>query len=180
MPIEKTDTYKEQLIALRDNSQKAWKGIYKEGRPMVFKYVMSNSGSRQDAADILQEGVCILMEKINDPNFELTSKASTFLYSICRFRWMYRLREGGKIETVNTFPEELMINPEIDHEKEELLQKMYKGISELGDSCKKIIQFFYLEKKSTKEIAVALGLSNADTVKSQKYRCLKQLKTICG
>lgn len=140
--MENLGKYQKQLKALLSDSGNEWKALYKEARPMVFNYVMNNSGSRQNAEDLLQEGMCILLDKIKTPGFVLTSKPTTFLYSICRYRWLYQLREQNKVETTNNFPEELIADPEIDHEKENRFKQMYKSLDQLGDTCQKIIRFF--------------------------------------
>jgi DNA-directed RNA polymerase specialized sigma subunit len=42
--------------------------------------------------------------------------------------------------------------------------------------CKSILQHYYLDNLNLKEIALSLGYKSAQSVKVQKYRCLKTLK----
>ena len=66
-----------------------------------------------------------------------------------------------------------------DEEKEnteiKLLQTAFEN---LGEQCKKVIQLFYYEEKKLDEILTILNYTNKDVLKSQKSRCMKQLKDL--
>ena len=53
-----------------------------------------------------------------------------------------------------------------------------EALKELGDPCKSILTQFYYEQFSMEMIAEKFGYTNSDTAKTQKYKCLKRLKTI--
>ena len=55
---------------------------------------------------------------------------------------------------------------------------LQKGLNKLGDQCKKVLELFYYEEKKLDEIQSILGYTNKDVLKSQKSRCLKQLKEL--
>ena len=174
-------TDQELLLAMKNGDRMAWRELYQNSRKMIFSYIKENSGNQEDAADILQEGICVLLAKIKSKDFELTSKLSTFLFSICRNLWLMQLRKKGKSEKTNTIPEgQIPAEIEVVDEKEKLLQKIEKHFNELGDSCRNILTMFYYKKVSMEDIATKLGIKNSDTVKAQKYRCLKQLKSKCS
>jgi len=46
----------------------------------------------------------------------------------------------------------------------------------MGDKCRELLILFYFRRLSLKEIAAELDYSNTDSVKSQKYKCIRQLK----
>jgi DNA-directed RNA polymerase specialized sigma24 family protein len=46
---------------------------------------------------------------------------------------------------------------------------------DLGDTCRKILTLYYFEKLSMNDIADQLGFANADTAKTKKYKCKKEL-----
>jgi DNA-directed RNA polymerase specialized sigma subunit len=66
-----------------------------------------------------------------------------------------------------------------DAEKDEFeIKQLQKGLNQLGEQCKKILDLFYYQSKNLAAICKLLNYENTDVVKSQKSRCLKQLKQI--
>ncbi|WP_026764107.1 RNA polymerase sigma factor [Sediminibacterium salmoneum] len=63
-------------------------------------------------------------------------------------------------------------------QKEEQIVLLQSYYEKMGVHCKKILQLFYYEEKKLEEIVHLLGYENKDVVKSQKSRCIKQLKTL--
>ena len=51
-----------------------------------------------------------------------------------------------------------------------------KAFSSLGKRCKEILTLFYYRGYSIEEIVEALQYENKNVVKSQKSRCVKQIK----
>ena len=58
------------------------------------------------------------------------------------------------------------------------MQLLQQFFMQLGNQCKKIITLFYYEEKRLDEIVELLGYENKEVAKSQKSRCLKQLKNL--
>jgi len=48
-------------------------------------------------------------------------------------------------------------------------------LQELGESCKKILELFYYENLSMKEIVSQMHYENEQVVRNKKYKCLQQL-----
>ena len=57
-------------------------------------------------------------------------------------------------------------------EREKILAKC---IDQLGETCKKVLMFYYFEEMSMQDIADKLGFANTDTAKTKKYKCKKKL-----
>lgn len=155
--------------------------LYKEYFEMVANIVLTNSGSKDDADDIFQDTVIVLYEKIKSGTFVLTSSLKTYLYSVSKNLWLYRLRQIVRDSKLNesflAVPAE-DFNVDYYYEENNRQDKMTEYIQLLGDSCKKILLMFYYEKLSTKAIAAKLELAGSDYVKTQKYRCLQKLKSL--
>ena len=56
--------------------------------------IHSNGGRPQDAEDVFQEALIILVGKIRKSDFKLTAKLSTYLFSVCRFLWKDKRKEN--------------------------------------------------------------------------------------
>lgn len=161
---------------IREQDRKTLSQIYEKGYPMLEKYILDNSGNRDDAADIFQDAMYLLIKKTADPQFELNAKISTFLFGIGRNLWLKKLTkkkpdEKGVIAELSY--DEL---PEEDFEQFERTKLMKKCIDLLGEPCKTIIVQFYFFQTSMKEIAEQLHYTNANNAKNQKYKCFIRLK----
>lgn len=166
----------ELVQKIREQDTRTLTAIYKEIYPMVEKYVLDNSGSSDDAKDVFQDAMFLLFRKVQDVNFQLTSKLSTFLYGIGRNLWLKKLTKK-KID-LKDYTEENKFEEieEEEHLKLERTKLMKQCIEQLGEPCKTIIVQFYFLKSSMQEIAEMLNYTNANNAKNQKYKCFKRLQ----
>src|SRR5690606_37629818 len=67
--------------------------------------------------------------------------------------------------------------PGDSEESENFRQKVVMKVMEhLGEPCKSLLEAFYFRSLSMHEIAIELAYKNADVVKSQKARCMNEVK----
>jgi RNA polymerase sigma factor (sigma-70 family) len=166
----------EIIDKIRQEDRRTLSDIYKEVYPMVEKYILDNSGNANDAQDIFQDAFYILIKKVSDESFELTSKLSTFLFGISKNLWLKKLTKK-KLDVADYTNEVKSDLISIEEEKNLSKNKLLKGCIELlGEPCKTIIVQFYFMQTSMKEIAEMLHYTNANNAKNQKYKCFVRLK----
>jgi RNA polymerase sigma factor (sigma-70 family) len=160
----------------------ALKYLYKAYYPFIRIYVVKNSGGNEDAADIFQEAIVVLYNKIREKTFRGDSNIKTFLYSVARNLWLKELRKHPvkisgitDIEEFTNFEQIESISSETE-EKENIVRKL---INELGNRCKEILIDYYYTKLSMKEIMLKLGLGSEQATKNKKYRCMQRLIELC-
>ncbi len=179
--ISGTPTDSEVILGILNNSESVVKRLYLAYFPMVLQLIINNSGDVDDAKDIYQEAIIILYNKVKNGDFELSSKLKTYIYSVCRRLWLKRLsqlnRYGGDIKD---FEEYLSVDDETEKNNERDIQfnRMGEALKLLGEPCKTIIEDFYINNRSMKEICEEFGYTNADNAKTQKYKCLQRLKKL--
>ena len=170
---------KELLEGLALGDKKAVETIYKDNFNMVQSLVINNNGSAQEAKDVFQEAMIVLLEKARSGNFELNCQIKTYVYSVCRRIWLKRLQQYNRytneVESmVGTVPVEEDVE---EYEKrDQEFAMMEKAIGSLGEPCKSLIEAFYIQKRNMQDIASQFGYTNADNAKNQKYKCLMRLK----
>lgn len=71
--------------------------LYKLYFPAISAFIKQNSGNIEDSQDVFQETILILLQKVRQPGFELTSSLKTYLFSISRNLWLKRLRDNKSI-----------------------------------------------------------------------------------
>src|SRR4028118_1813950 len=94
-------TDKELLIKLQKKEEPAFMLLYKFYYPSIKHYIQKNQGNNADAEDIFQESIIVLFEKIDSPDFILTSSLKTYLFAIARNLWLKRLRGAKLIHEVD-------------------------------------------------------------------------------
>ena len=165
----------EEIIAgIRSRNNCVLQYIYKEYYPTVHHFIISNSGSPDDAKDIFQDSIIVIYRKLKDEeHFFLNSSFKTFIYSIARHLWLKHLRnakyEEKKISDQGRFIE-LKEEPfKIDNEdiRMALYQKYFR---ELPDDCQEILKLT-VKDIPQREIARILGFKSENYVKKRKHFC---------
>jgi len=149
--------------------------------PVVKKFVIKNSGSKQDAEDIFQDALIILFNKIKNDAFQLNSSLNTYIFGICKNLWLEQLRKNKKEMLSDTFViNDAQIIEEIqsDLEENQKNKKAFDALSQLGEKCRELLNLFYYKKLSMSEIASRLGFAGEKVAKNQKYRCIEKAKEI--
>jgi DNA-directed RNA polymerase specialized sigma24 family protein len=62
-----------------------------------------------------------------------------------------------------------------DIDRRERIEIINNSINQLGDTCRKILTYYYFDNLSMSDIAEKMGFANADTAKTKKYKCKKEL-----
>lgn len=161
---------REILDKIKRGDESALQYLYKKHYRMMLNLVMRNSGSEDEAKDIFQDALIVFWEKVINEKLTLTSKISTYLYSICQNLWRKELeRKGRHTSEMNDVPDT------VDQDKQERIDIVNQCIAQLGESCKQILLYYYYEKLSMQDIAEKMGFANADTAKTKKYKCKQEL-----
>lgn len=159
--------------------QRAITHIYqeKELKNQIIALVTKNSGSRDEGIEIFHEGIIALDENIRKGKYEEKGKLRGYLYTLCRFLWLNKIKRSSK----TTYTSELNQLDEVNFETPESLsmsneQKDILGqlLSRLGEKCEKILELWKLSY-SMEEIADQVGLGNAGIARRQRYRCYQKL-----
>jgi RNA polymerase sigma factor (sigma-70 family) len=160
----------EVLAKIKKGEESALDFLYKKYYRMMTKLVITNSGTEDEARDIYQDALIVFWEKARKGNLVLTSKISTFIYSICLNLWRKELERKSRLSSEEKDDIEF-----IDIEKKERIQIVRACINELGETCKRILMYYYFDGLSMNDIAEKLGYANTDTAKTKKYKCKKRL-----
>lgn len=146
---------------------------------MAKFFVIKNSGNFEEAQDVFQDAIIVLYEKTKISDFKLTCALKTYIYSIVRNLWLKALSKKKIKVSITDY--EKFYNIPIEEEPEENKDKMSEvnaALKLLGDKCRQLLVSFYFEKKKMQLIAEELGYEKAVNAKSQKYKCMQQLKKL--
>jgi RNA polymerase sigma factor (sigma-70 family) len=120
--------------------------------------VFQKGGTTEDARDIFQDGLIIMLEKLDNKEFALTCKFKTFLYCVCENLWKSVL---DKRQAAANY---LTRRPEPEGEKDFsdsidllLYEEIFRETFETLDPISKKILTLYWQEISPQEIADKLG-----------------------
>jgi len=173
----------QQLIQLLKEADKdVLKRIYTEHRSSFIFFAQKFCSSKEDIVDAYQDAIIVLQEKaIQGKIEELNCTLKTYLFGIGKYMLYEKMRKQNKMvsepkskhEEYNYHSIATDFLGEEPNKKELQLQHAF---ATLGKKCKEILSLFYYRGYTIEEIYLYLNYENKNVVKSQKSRCIKQLK----
>ena len=169
------------LQQLQQGDEEALVTLYEANRHMIGDFLSRNNGTEDDTDDMLQEALVILWERVRSGRFDHRAQLSTFIFATVKNIWLQRLARKKKEKRTD-----IDLNATIDTGQDALERLIEceetaivrEALDRIGDPCKTLLLLFYWEERPMQEIARHMGFANADTVKSKKYQCKKELKKI--
>lgn len=163
-------------------------------RGRVISYLRKQfSVSEDDLDDIFQESSMALFLNVRDGKLStLTSSLGTYFMKVCINQTLKFL--GKNSRTKPLFDDRRITNSDfvrddkiaelygacIDAEEEERKTRMEllvnNIIASMTDTCKNILHSYYWDDFSTSTIADMFNFSDANSVKAQKYKCVKKFR----
>ena len=171
------------IKGFRDNDDRVIGQFYKKHRQAFFAF-FKRTYSKDEAyiAELFQDSCVRLWRNVRDGKLTeqgLESTLTTYLFSIGKYTMMSRDRKAGKcteyqelIDGLDPLGED---SEEASHHKE-LLDFVCRMVSTLKAPCDKLLTAQYWDRLSGEEIAKKLGYNSADSVKSQKFKCMRKLR----
>jgi len=166
------------IEALLKNDSRVLNELYKRYSGKIVGYVTKNSGSFDDAQDIIQETLMTIYHQAKDKNFILTCPFDAYFYLLCKRKWLNNLNKKG-IKRVTILEEIISITDEqeILASETELFEKrsslFEEKLIELGGKCKELLDMAFKIKKMQK-VAEILGVTYG-YARKKKSECLGKL-----
>jgi len=166
------------LDNLKNEDNASFEVLYKFYFPSVLTHIIQNFGSTEDAEDIFQEAIIVLLQKIRHTDFVLTSSLKTYIFAIARNLWLKRLRDN-KLITVNNFDkyqqesEQFTFELKPEPTKEE---KVTSWLTKITENCQRILKAIFFYKEPMGSLMQKMGWKNKHTAANQQYKCIQQVK----
>lgn len=166
---------------LKKGDEKTIHSIYVENKNGFSLFAAKYNLDGDDLLDIYQDSIIAMCENAKKGTIDqLESSITTYLFSIGKYMIYKKLKSKNKVISIEY---EALLPQVIEDETDEsendndlaLLQNNFK---KLGEQCQKVLTAFYYEEKKLDTILIELNYTNKDVLKSQKSRCLKQLKDL--
>jgi RNA polymerase sigma factor (sigma-70 family) len=168
-----------EALATPQNSNEAISFLYKKCYYVLENLVMKNGGNKMDAEDVIQETMITFIEMVRVGKFRGESAIKSILYSISKNIWTTKFRKTTQ-ENIR-IDKYVLENENFESDITEQIQKNESNkivgqvFDKIGDSCKKILTFYYYEDLSFKEILDKTDYENEQVIRNKKYKCMKTL-----
>ncbi len=173
---------KDQYVVdkLKQNDLKALDEVYLTYKKEFILFARTFSISEDAIADVYQETIISLYENIQNKKLEhLTSTLKTYLFAIGKFKIYKQLNKNKRLNhegnSIHISEEMQLFETEVNDERQ---RKLQTALKQLGSKCQKILELYYYNGMTLDEIRTELDYTSKDVLKSQKSRCLKQLKEL--
>ena len=173
---------KKHIEELKKDNHQVWVDLYKNISQQMISWIILKYRdlNEKDAQDLLQESLLILRDRIQSPDFQLSTSLVNYLQVVIRNQARnliskIRIRKYAQIDEmeavrVEETPEHILIN------KEHYVY-LHKCIGKLSEGYQEIIQLM-LQGHNIEAIQKHLGHKNKDTTSSQIYKAKKALRKL--
>ncbi|GAA6765818.1 hypothetical protein AAFH68_17560 [Flavobacterium sp. CGRL1] len=164
---------------LKMGESKSYRLLYQFYFPSIALYVKQNQGNNEDAEDVFQEAIIVLFQKVNEPQFVLTSSLKTYLYAVSKNVWLKKLRDN-KIKIIN---DELSLSDykneivSFEMEPENLREeKLENWLQKITSHCQNILKALFFYEMPMQNLMIKMGWKNKHSASNQKHKCIQQIK----
>jgi RNA polymerase sigma factor (sigma-70 family) len=157
-------------------------GTYREMYALYFddvrRFIMARKGSMEDAEDIFQDTMVILIEKLRRDNFQLTASLKTYIVAIAKYNWFKKYKTAQKETFVTAaFSNEfyLAVDDAVVSEKT-YWERIKTAMHKITGHCNRLLQDMFFKNKPAAVIQKEYGYSSLHNTQNQKYKCLNQIR----
>lgn len=168
------------LADLKGENNQAFGRLYQSYFGMVDYYIIKNSGSTNDAEDIFQDTMVVLIEKLRQDNFQLTASIKTYIMAIAKNLWLKRLRNNRvAMDFELLYEDEFMQEIDLSIEAEKSYKdKLQNYMHKITKHCKGLIHDIFFKEKAIEQIQKEYGYTSIHNAQNQKHKCIEQIRKV--
>lgn len=170
----------EIINELKGENNQAFGQLYKAYFGMVQRFVIKNSGRTEDAEDIFQDTLLVLVEKLKQDDFYLTASIKTYIMAIAKNLWFKHLRTAYReVEFSEQHDRQFFedINQAIEDEKT-YWNKLQNYLEQITTHCQHLIRKMFFQSESIEQIQKEYGYSSKHNAQNQKHKCVEQIRRV--
>lgn len=166
------------IDGLLKNNSFIIQAIYEKFVPKVVNYIKQNSGSADEAQDVIQETLITIYNQATEKKLQLTCPFDAYFFLLCKRKWLNELKKSSNKEvTINEEvlskgdeAQELAFETSVFGEKQALFTEMF---NKLGTACKDLLTATF-KIKHMEEVAKSLDVTYA-YARKKKSLCIGKL-----
>ena len=153
--------------------------VYNKYRKFCQDYLEKKKGCpTEDAEDIFMDALLVLRENILKSKMLYLEGIQNYMLTVCLNTYRERVRAQIRKSEEGMYVKELFYESQKNEEATEHYQQTVaitlQALSQLGESCRQIIRYYYIDHLSMSDIAEEMKWKSPEVAKTTKSRCLKQ------
>lgn len=168
----------EVIRKIQLGDRQVMKDLYKALRPSFISFLKQYDVDDETMKDIFQDSMIAFYKSVVNNKYDPTkSSLKTYIYTIGK----YKVIDWAKKHNLHASLPALPPTPEVDLGYKELTPRqilLKHNFVLLGAKCQEIIRLFYYRGLSLKDIVQRGYYKDENSVKSQKSRCISQLRAL--
>ncbi|WP_422360922.1 sigma-70 family RNA polymerase sigma factor [Reichenbachiella sp.] len=151
----------------REDTISQW---YEKVFPKIAAYIKQRGGNLEVAKEVFQTAIVLYYEKLCGTNFQPLVSDGAYLMGISKKLWLKYQKKNALVESLDEI--------EITAEKDKTLstRKLLLHLKQSGEKCMELLQSFYYEKLSMKQVADRYGYASERSATVKKYKCLEKVR----
>lgn len=169
----------ETFLGLKSKDNQSYQILYTFYYPSVRNFILKNNGSEDDAKDIFQETILVLLEKVPKDDFNLTSSLKTYIFAISSNLWLKRLRDSNRMvkTELGIYEKYLTDYEEVEKEITETNAKRTMNVFQrITHKCVVLLRAIFYDEKNIDTVTKEFGYTNKHNAQNQKFKCLEQAR----
>ena len=178
IPPKRTD--KELLDELRAGNNRGFETLYRQCYPSIERFVLQNNGDQDQAKDLFQETLLIVLNALQEPSFQLTSSLKTYVFAVSKNLWLKQLRQSARwtsIDDTAELPGVVSVELETPPTAYETVKLI---LAKLTAHCQALLSAIFFLRKEMADIVQEDGYASLHSAQNQKYKCLQQARKAGG
>lgn len=165
---------------LRSDDKEALEEVYTGYRQEFINYSKRYPLNEDDIIDIYQDSVIAMHQNFVISQLKLTSSnVKTYLFGIGKNKLFKKLKALNRMLRIEIETNDIYEVVDFEaHSPTEQQKVLAKNLSQISESCQTILKMFYYRGLTIEDIVELTHYKDGNTVKSQKSRCLKSLKSL--
>ncbi|MDW3190838.1 MAG: hypothetical protein R8G66_00650 [Cytophagales bacterium] len=161
------DVIEESLVKSREHIIRE---CYEEVFPKAAMYIRKQGGDLTVAKEVFQEALVLYYEKLISRSFEPDQNHQSYFMGMVKNRWLKHQSKLSRMSHLDEMDCPNEITPTL------VTQRLLLFLKQSGERCLDLLQSFYYEHKTMKELAGRFGYASERSATVQKYKCLEKVR----
>jgi RNA polymerase sigma factor (sigma-70 family) len=170
------------LEGLKTKNAEVFRYLYRTYGNMIVRYVRKNSGSDEDAQEMVQVVILEFWQSVRDNRYREEGKMERYIYQLTANSWREELRRRRNrpqtsLEDQHTgaLRDDSVESAEAALQKDQQLVALEKALSEMGSPCKEIITLYHLQETALQDVAKQMDY-DYNNLRKRIFDCRKKLR----
>jgi RNA polymerase sigma factor (sigma-70 family) len=168
-----------ELKNLKEGNQQTQFQFYDRHKSAFLMFGNKFELPKVELIEVYQDACLVVFENAVLGKLDhVQSSLQSYLFGVAKFLIYKRFRNAKRLSEIDLSEAEeaIFFEPFEDELQNPRIDLIRSSLGKMGKKCRQILTLFYFEEKDLDDIMTTMAYESKNVLKSQKSRCLKQLK----